>query len=1247
MTGIANLSPSQQSAAERAREGRGEEGEEAAGGDGPARGRGVLEEQQRYSVIMDRYERLMERYHTLTNNRNRELDWPERGASRAVDQPELVAAAVREEGANRLANRSEGASPMRSITPEGASRLLTDLAQVATHTSTATQQPEQGPSSEMEAASGGNTLPPEPHASNYPSLNRPGLQPYPPSGPRYRRYSLLLDREDLDVRPRPRLSRGTRGREGARLRRVDTFREPGDDWASYRRELRERMLELRRLRDISRAETRSTARDIQPASSILDLQDRVRSPASPFHHSSESGFLPVTPGERRTEQETATEEAESGVLDIVGPPERNEVAEERETTQEPPRGMRIPVWTGGRERRSFLDDALPHFGEGPSSGPRSTRSSIQEIDRVLRDSERVLRDSERVLSGEAERLLDDPPTTPGPFPDPLGEVQRVTLSVEGRENNNSPPTGGEDGQGETDERDGEVELSPTRTVSPDGLMARNYMAMGLGRRSVLLRRRQAQLSGFLSDRLAARRREGRAVGGLGGGMSPPTSIPLLTPTQIVDRMESQGSSRSPGRSPGRSVEPESVLPPLRPRIGPRGRRSTADAPTGGHSERMAMIQAELAAVAENPFTSRPPSSASEMEFELPATTSTVASPVHRPMTARGRYSVDIQPEDLTGRNSVGSELGRSSVDSTLRRSFSSDHNPDIGLGVVGDAVEEDFNSDSSNSRPSSRMEGPGEGGRRLYERSHSRRSGLGRRTSLLRLQEEVDTPVIPLERATSASSAVAPPSLLPHMIGPGRSPRGGDTDREGEDSGEITDVPLDAFETDLGPVRNYELAPDSVPTGAGDVADSPVPPTGEAELEVASEELPSEAPLLDINENRGEETEQQQQPLEQRVFTEDEIVRRLDEAELARVRSEGRGEREEEPIESSFRRRHNLDIALLSRHIDHMQRICRASLTDLTLSRQRRQIIRLQGIRRMLEDLQRQIRTLQASSELASNEDPAVEGEPAGGSGTQSGNRFRMHPTRHRHLLPRIRRSSGSLGSQRAQNMLASRSRLSRAHNQLVSQLRATFRAMEMSPDIARRDTGDLITSASQSVLEHTDATSTRPLPASLASSLTSSPPLVTPSPSTSSTVTTPRDVVSVARNDLRSMSQRLERLLRERREATERRPQQERSLERRTLDILDRRLGRGAADLSMPAPISDSSPSDSEEERGEEGRARRRESRRDMIDFFDHDSFLRNRRISRSAVAAAGDTWRPLSMRERLDIRWEITPSLSLSFPC
>ena len=59
-----------------------------------------------------------------------------------------------------------------------------------------------------------------------------------------------------------------------------------------------------------------------------------------------------------------------------------------------------------------------------------------------------------------------------------------------------------------------------------------------------------------------------------------------------------------------------------------------------------------------------------------------------------------------------------------------------------------------------------------------------------------------------------------------------------------------------------------------------------------------------------------------------------------------------------------------------MQRICRASLTDLTLSRQRRQIIRLQGIRRMLEDLQRQIRQLQAVAVEDRAEAPALPVRP-------------------------------------------------------------------------------------------------------------------------------------------------------------------------------------------------------------------------------------------------------------------------------
>jgi hypothetical protein len=50
--------------------------------------------------------------------------------------------------------------------------------------------------------------------------------------------------------------------------------------------------------------------------------------------------------------------------------------------------------------------------------------------------------------------------------------------------------------------------------------------------------------------------------------------------------------------------------------------------------------------------------------------------------------------------------------------------------------------------------------------------------------------------------------------------------------------------------------------------------------------------------------------------------------------------------------------------LEHMQRICRASLEDLPHARQRRQIIRLQGIRRMLEDLHRQIRQLQTTVQV-------------------------------------------------------------------------------------------------------------------------------------------------------------------------------------------------------------------------------------------------------------------------------------------
>ena len=60
--------------------------------------------------------------------------------------------------------------------------------------------------------------------------------------------------------------------------------------------------------------------------------------------------------------------------------------------------------------------------------------------------------------------------------------------------------------------------------------------------------------------------------------------------------------------------------------------------------------------------------------------------------------------------------------------------------------------------------------------------------------------------------------------------------------------------------------------------------------------------------------------------------------------------------------RPNSELVLLQRHITQMQRICRASMADCAVSRHRRQIIRLQSIRRMLEDLQRQIRSLRNAS---------------------------------------------------------------------------------------------------------------------------------------------------------------------------------------------------------------------------------------------------------------------------------------------
>ena len=183
---------------------------------------------------------------------------------------------------------------------------------------------------------------------------------------------------------------------------MESFRETGGgDWASYRRELRERMLELRRLRDSNREEAGRGA-----------WQEGGARPASPFSHSAESGFVPVGEAVSRPR-----------ALDIVGPPERSGGHGQGEGSDQDPgaaAGRRIPVWTGAgpQSRRTFMEEFLA----GEEAGREAGRGEIQ---RVLRDSVRVLAESERVLAG-----------SPGPSQQqqeyresPITEVQRVTLQV--------------------------------------------------------------------------------------------------------------------------------------------------------------------------------------------------------------------------------------------------------------------------------------------------------------------------------------------------------------------------------------------------------------------------------------------------------------------------------------------------------------------------------------------------------------------------------------------------------------------------------------------------------------------------------------------------------------------------------------------------------------------------------------------------------------------------------------------------
>jgi len=368
--------------------------------------------------------------------------------------------------------------------------------------------------------------------------------------------------------------------------------------------------------------------------------------------------------------------------------------------------------------------------------------------------------------------------------------------------------------------------------------------------------------------------------------------------------------------------------------------------------------------------------------------------------------------------------------------------------------------------------------------------------------------------------------------------------------------------------------------------------------------------------------------------------------------------------EGVLSRRQNMDMALLSRHIDHMQRICQASLADLTMARQRRQIIRLQSIRRMLEDLQRQIRQLRSASgssataegreELAGTDAPpavAITAERAPRSSAVRSSRYGAPG--------RGRRASVGLGPP-TRLRTPDRSRLTRAHSQLVSQLRATFRAMEMSPDLSHRAISPInesLAEASRTVLERTEVSSTRPVPTNLRTGALSSHNFVTPSPPSSG-------IAAEARDDLRSMSQRLERLLRQRREAMESSggSAEERSagdVNRRRTDLLgERQVGHRA---NLDSLLNSSSPSDSEEEsllidprdsfrRYSHSRTPVRGSRRDNLldlpDYFDPEVNLgplwgelgrSSRRGSAAGSSQSDPVWRSVSARERLDIRADL----------
>ena len=121
-------------------------------------------------------------------------------------------------------------------------------------------------------------------------------------------------------------------------------------------------------------------------------------------------------------------------------------------------------------------------------------------------------------------------------------------------------------------------------------------------------------------------------------------------------------------------------------------------------------------------------------------------------------------------------------------------------------------------------------------------------------------------------------------------------------------------------------------------------------------------------------------------------------------------------------------------------------------------------------------------------------------------------------------------------------SRLSRVHSQLVSQMRATFRAMEMTPDLNRRGSsplGDVKSNVSQLVMEKTEKEASVLITTSTDASQKSSKTAEADPQTSSATLTCqeaakkPEGSNTSTKGELRALSQRLEKMLRDRREAS------------------------------------------------------------------------------------------------------------------